>query len=471
MSGPLDGIRIVELAGLGPAPFAGMMLADAGADIIRIDRWERATYPPHTEAHVDLMNRGRRSVAVDLKHPEGVALVLRLVEQADGLMEGFRPGVAERLGFGPEVCLARNPKLVFGRMTGWGQDGPMAQRPATTSTTSPWPAPSSRWAGPASAAPAPQPGRRLRRRRHAAGLRHAGRHHQRAADRRRPGGRRGHGRRGRIADDHDTTPCAPRACGAGPRGTNLLDTGAHFYEVYETSDGGFIGVGAIEPQFYAELIRLMGLDGEDLPAQKDRRQWPAMKERFAQVFATKTRAEWEEIFEGSDACAAPVLSPAEAPDHPHNRFRRTFTEVAGVVQPSPSPRFVRTPGSIRRPPPNPGPARGRGPGRLGTRRGGHRRPTEVGRHPLSRLRRGSAPATAPASEIDHRTGDRPGDPLDELDPPHHHPAQLVDGVRLGPHDDVVGAGHPLGGHHTVQGRHGAGHHAALPPRSGSARRR
>jgi alpha-methylacyl-CoA racemase len=141
---------------------------------------------------------------------------------------------------------------------------------------------------------------------------------------------------------------------SGPRGTNLLDTGAHFYEVYETSDGGFIGVGAIEPQFYAELIRLLGLDGEALPPQMDRDQWPAMKVRFAALFAAKSRAEWEDIFEGSDACAAPVLSPAEAPDHPHNRFRRTFTEVAGVVQPSPAPRFSATPGSIRRPPPNPG---------------------------------------------------------------------------------------------------------------------
>ena len=354
MSGPLEGIRIIELAGLGPAPFAGMMLADAGADIIRIDRWERATYPPHTEPHVDLMNRGRRSVAVDLKHPDGVALVLRLVEQADGLMEGFRPGVAERLGFGPEVCLARNPKLVFGRMTGWGQDGPMAQRAghdidyiALAGALEP--------VGRAGQAPLPPlnlvgdfggGGMLL-----AFGMLAAIINAQRTGV-------------GQVVDAAMVDGAASlmtmnytlRNAGmsAGPRGTNLLDTGAPFYEVYETSDGGFIGVGAIEPQFYAELIRLIGLEGEDLPAQMDRDAWPEMKKRFAHQLAGKTRGEWEAIFEGSDACAAPVLSPDEAPEHPHNRFRQTFTEVAGVVQPSPSPRFLGTPGAIRRPPPNPG---------------------------------------------------------------------------------------------------------------------
>ncbi len=354
MSGPLEGIRIIELAGLGPAPFAGMMLADAGADIIRIDRWERATYPPHTEPHVDLMNRGRRSVAVDLKHPDGVALVLRLVEQANGLMEGFRPGVAERLGFGPEVCLARNPKLVFGRMTGWGQDGPMAQRAghdidyiALAGALEP--------VGRAGQAPLPPlnlvgdfggGGMLL-----AFGMLAAIINAQRTGV-------------GQVVDAAMVDGAASlmtmnytlRNAGmsAGPRGTNLLDTGAPFYEVYETSDGGFIGVGAIEPQFYAELIRLIGLEGEDLPAQMDRDAWPEMKKRFAHQLAGKTRGEWEAIFEGSDACAAPVLSPDEAPEHPHNRFRQTFTEVAGVVQPSPSPRFLGTPGAIRRPPPNPG---------------------------------------------------------------------------------------------------------------------
>ena len=354
MSGPLTGVKIVELAGLGPAPFAGMMLADAGADIVRVDRFERATYPPHQDAHVDLMNRGRRSVAMDLKHPEAVELVLRLVEGADGLMEGFRPGVTERLGLGPEVCHARNPKLVYGRMTGWGQDGPMA-----------------------SAA-----GHDIDYIALAGALEPIGR----AGDRPLPplnlvgdfggGGmllafgmlaamlQPGETGEGQVVDAAMVDGAASlmtmtftlMAAGmwSGPRGTNLLDTGAHFYEVYETADGGYFAVGAIEPQFYAELIRLLGLELEELPPQMDRDSWPEMKERFAALFATKTRAEWEAIFDGKDACAAPVLSPSEAVDYPHNRVRRTFTEVAGVVQPSPSPRFGRTPGAIRRPPPNPG---------------------------------------------------------------------------------------------------------------------
>jgi alpha-methylacyl-CoA racemase len=354
MSGPLDSVRIVELAGLGPTPFAGMMLADAGADIIRIDRFERATYPPNQEAHVDLMNRGRRSVAVDLKHPEGVALVLRLVEAADGLMEGFRPGVAERLGLGPETCLARNPKLVFGRMTGWGQQGPMAQMAghdidyiALAGALEPLGRAGERPVPPLNLVGDFGGGGMLL----AFGMLAAIISAQQTGA-------------GQVVDAAMVDGAASllamtytlRAAGmwSGPRGTNLLDTGAHFYEVYETSDNRYIGVGAIEPHFYAELIRLLGLEGEELPAQMDREAWPKMKERFATIFAGRTRKEWEDVFEGSDACAAPVLSPGEAPDHPHNRFRGTFTEVAGVVQPSPSPRFESTPGSIRRPPPNPG---------------------------------------------------------------------------------------------------------------------
>ena len=354
MSGPLDGLRIIELAGLGPAPFAGMMLADAGADIVRIDRFERATYPPHSEAHVDLMNRGRRSVAVDLKNPGGVGLVLRLVEVADGLMEGFRPGVAERLGLGPDVCLARNPRLVFGRMTGWGQDGPLAQAAghdidyiALSGALEPI----------GRAGQAPLPPLNLVGDFGGGGMLLAFGMVAAILSARQTGA-------GQVVDAAMVDGAASlmtmtttlRAAGMwdGPRGTNLLDTGAHFYEVYETSDGGFIGVGAIEPQFYAELIRLLGLEGEDLPPQMDRDAWPGMKERFARIFAGRTRADWEAVFDGTDACATPVLSPTEAPDHPHNRFRQTFTEVAGVVQPAPAPRFLGTPGAIRRPPPNPG---------------------------------------------------------------------------------------------------------------------
>lgn len=354
MSGPLEGIRIVELAGIGPAPFAGMMLADAGADIVRIDRAERATFPPHQDAHVDLMNRGRRSVAVDLKHPGGIALVLRLVERADGLMEGFRPGVAERLGFGPEVCLARNPRLVYGRMTGWGQQGPMAQTAghdidyiSIAGALEPIGRAGDRPVPPLNLVGDFGGGGMLLAYGMLAGIISAAR----------TGG-------GQVVDAAMVDGAASlmtmtytlRAAGIwkDERGTNMLDSGAHFYEVYETSDGGYIAVGAIEPQFYAELVKLLGLDGEQLPDQMDRDEWPRLKERFAQVFASKTRAQWEAVFEGSDACAAPVLSPSEAPTHPHNRYRGTFTEVAGVVQPSPAPRFERTPGAIRRPPPNPG---------------------------------------------------------------------------------------------------------------------
>ena len=354
MSGPLTGLRLIELAGLGPSPFAGMMLADAGADIIRVDRSDRATYPPRQDPHVDLMNRGRRSVAVDLKHAGGVALVLRLIESADGLMEGFRPGVAERLGLGPDICLAINPKLVYGRMTGWGQTGPMAQAAghdidyiALAGALEP--------IGRAGEKPLPPlnlvgdfggGGMLL-----AFGMLAAILSAQQTG-------------KGQVVDAAMVDGAASlmtmtytlRAAGIwnDQRGTNLLDTGAHFYEVYETADGGYIGVGAIEPQFYSELIGLLGLSGEDLPGQMDRDTWPSMKERFASIFATKTRAEWVTIFEGSDACAAPVLSLAEAHLHPHNVHRNTFTEVAGVVQPAPSPRFEGTPGAIRRPPPNPG---------------------------------------------------------------------------------------------------------------------
>jgi len=354
VSGPLTGVRIVELAGIGPAPFAGMMLADAGADIVRIDRFDRATHPPKEEPHVDLMNRGRRSVAVDLKHPEGVALVLRLVDRADGLMEGFRPGVAERLGLGPEVCLGRNPSLAYGRMTGWGQRGPLASRAghdidyiALAGALEPI----------GRAGERPLPPLNLVGDFGGGGMLLAFGMVAAILSARQTG-------KGQVVDAAMVDGAAAlttmvytlRQAGVwqDERGTNLLDTGAHFYEVYETADGGYLGVGAIEPQFYAELVERMGLGGEELPGQMDRGAWPAMKERFAAVFASRTRAEWEAVFDGSDACVAPVLSFDEARSHPHNVERGTFTEVAGVVQPAPAPRFGGTPGAIRRPPPNPG---------------------------------------------------------------------------------------------------------------------
>ncbi len=354
MSGPLEGIRIVELAGIGPSPFTGMMLADAGADIIRVDRADRATYPPSEEPHVDLLNRGRRSVAADLKHPDGVALVLRLVEQADGLMEGFRPGVADRLGLGPDVCLRRNPKLVYGRMTGWGQEGPLAKAAghdinyiALAGALEPM----------GRAGQKPYPPLNLVGDFGGGGMLLAFGMVAAMLSAQRTG-------RGQVIDAAMIDGAASlmamtytlinSGIWRDERGTNLLDTGAPFYEVYETSDGRYVAVGAIEPQFYAELIRLMGLADEHLPDQNDRDAWPAMKERFAAVFATKTRDEWEAIFEGSDACAFPVLTPREAPDHPHHRARGTFTTVAGVAQPAPAPHFLGTPGSVKWPPPNPG---------------------------------------------------------------------------------------------------------------------
>jgi alpha-methylacyl-CoA racemase len=354
MSGPLEGVRIIELAGLGPAPFAGMMLSDAGADIIRIDRSERASYPPHQDAHVDLMNRGRRSVAVDLKHPDGVAMVLRLVEGADGLMEGFRPGVAERLGLGPDECLARNPRLAYGRMTGWGQDGPMAQ---TAGHDIDYIALSGALEAIGREGDRPVPPLNLVGDFGGGGMLLAYGMLAAILSARTTG-------KGQVIDAAMVDGAASlmtmtftlRSAGIwqDARGTNMLDTGAHFYEVYETSDGGYMGVGAIEPQFYAELMERLGLEDEDRSTQMDRTTWPAMKERFAAIFASRTRAEWEEVFTGSDACVAPVLSVTEAPDHPHNKARGTFVEVAGVVQPAPSPRFLSTPGEIRRPPPNPG---------------------------------------------------------------------------------------------------------------------
>ena len=354
MSGPLEGVRIIELAGLGPAPFAGMMLADAGADIIRIDRADRATYPPREEPHVDLMNRGRRSVAVDLKHPNGVALVLRLLQRADGLMEGFRPGVAERLGLGPDECLARNPKLVYGRMTGYGQEGPMAQAAGHDID---YIALSGALEAIGREGERPLPPLNLVGDFGGGGMLLAYGMVAAILSARTTG-------KGQVIDAAMVDGAASlmtmtytlRAAGAwqDERGTNLLDTGAHFYEVYETSDGGYLSVGAIEPQFYSELMRLLGLGDEDLSTQTDRTTWPEMKERFTVIFASKTRVEWEAVFAGSDACVAPVLSAAEAPDHPHNKARGTFTEVAGVVQPAPAPRFLSTPGSISRPPPNPG---------------------------------------------------------------------------------------------------------------------
>ncbi len=354
MAGPLSGIKVVEITGIGPGPFCSMMLADLGADVLRIDRSSAVKGEMPAKPPADLLARGRRSVAVDLKHPEGIELVLKLVEKADVITEGFRPGVMERLGLGPDVCLARNPRLVYGRMTGFGQEGPMAQAA----------------------------GHDINYIALAGVLAHIGREGEKPlpplnlvgdfggggmllalgvcaalVERARSG-------KGQVVDaamvDGAATLIAMMhgfyASGGWneARGTNLLDTGAHFYETYETKDGKYISLGSIEPQFYAELLELTGLDKEQLPHQMDRTQWRSMKQRLTALFKTKTRAEWCEIMEGSDVCFAPVLTIPEAYEHPHNKLRKTFVEVAGVMQPAPSPRFSRTPGEIKRPPPHPG---------------------------------------------------------------------------------------------------------------------
>jgi alpha-methylacyl-CoA racemase len=350
MTGPLEGVRVVELAGIGPGPYTCMLLADAGADVLRVDRLSPTAGTTLAGPHWDLLNRSRRSVAVNLKDPDGVALVLDLIADADALVEGWRPGVAERLGIGPDDCAARNPALVYGRMTGWGQDGPLAQSAghdinyiAVAGVL---------WAvGRAGERPVPPlnlvgdfgGGGMMLAFGVVAALLEAKRSGQ-----------------GQVVDASMvdgaaslmTMTFAFRQGGlwSEDRGVNMLDTGAPFYEVYETSDSRWFCIGAIERQFYAELLKVLGLDPADLPDQMDRTQWPAMKERFAAIFLTRSRDEWTAAFTGTDACGAPVLSPWEAHEHPHNIHRGTFVEVDGVIQPGPAPRFSRTPGSVSRPP-------------------------------------------------------------------------------------------------------------------------
>lgn len=350
MSGPLAGIRIVEIAGLGPAPFASMMLADLGAEVIRVDRASSVTGGDPATPPVDLLSRGRRSVGIDLKSPDGIEVLLALVETADALVEGFRPGVVERLGFGPGVCLERNPRLVFGRMTGWGQDGPyasMAGHDINYVALSGTLHAIGRAGGP------PTPPMNMVADFGGGGMMLALGVVSGILEARSSGV-------GQVIDASMVDGSAIlatmihgfRAMGVweDERGTNILDTGAHFYDVYETADGKWVSIGAIEPQFYAEFLQRTGLDGEDLPFQMDRAQWPALKERVAEVFKTRTRDEWDQILEGSDVCYAPVLSMAEAPAHPHNVARKTFVEIAGVVQPGPAPRFSRTPSGVPNPP-------------------------------------------------------------------------------------------------------------------------
>jgi alpha-methylacyl-CoA racemase len=349
--GPLQGTTVLEIAGIGPGPFCAMLLADMGADVIRVDRAGQVMGGDPESPPADVLNRGRRSIGVDLKSPEGVETVLALVEKADVIMEGFRPGVAERLGIGPEDCKARNPEIVYGRMTGWGQEGPYAQAAghdinyiALAGALAP--------IGRRGEAPVPPlnlvgdfggGGMFL-----AFGIVCALLEAQRSGE-------------GQVVDAAMVDGAAVlttmfhafRAMGIwnDERGTNLLDTGAHFYDVYETSDGKYVSIGSIEPQFYAQLLELSGLGAEeDLPHQMDRGQWPALKERVAEIFRTKTRDEWCDVMEHTDVCFAPVLGLGEAPQHPHNVERKTFVEEHNVLQPAPAPRFSRTEATIQRPP-------------------------------------------------------------------------------------------------------------------------
>lgn len=350
--GPLNGLRVVEMAGLGPAPFCAMLLADMGADVVRVERSQGNNL---FGLEYDILARGRRSIAVDLKSNEGVETVLKLVEKADALIEGFRPGVMERLGLGPEACFERNERLVFGRMTGWGQEGPLAKAAghdinyvALTGAlaaigTSPESGPvvplnlvgdfaggamylafgllcallEARTSGQGQVVDAAMIDGASHLMTLMYGLRHAG-----------------------LWSDS--------------RGSNILDGGAPFYGTFRCADGEWVSLGSIEPQFYALLLQKSGCADPILQAQMDSRKWPEQKQALERIFATKTRAEWCEIMEGTDVCFAPVLDMAEAPQHPHNRARKTFIEAHGVVQPAPAPRFSRTRAEIGRRPPKPG---------------------------------------------------------------------------------------------------------------------
>ncbi len=354
MAGPLEGIKVIEMAGIGPGPMCGMLLADLGAEVVRIDRVQSAGLGLPRDPRGDLLNRGRRSVAVDLKATTGVDVVLRMVERADALIEGFRPGVMERLGVGPAPCFERNPKLVYGRMTGWGQHGPLAHAAghdinyiALTGALNAIGREGEPPLHPLNLVGDFGGGALYLAMGLLAGVIEAQRSGQ-----------------GQVID------CAMIDGAASlmtlfygmkhmnrrndQRGTNAIDGGSHFYNVYETLDAKFVAIGSIEPKFYAELLEKIGLDAAALPAQQDPTSWRAMTQRFTEIFRSKTRDEWCRIMEGSDVCFAPVLDLNESLRHPHNQARGTFVSVNGVAQPGPAPRFSRTPCAIGKPPSVPG---------------------------------------------------------------------------------------------------------------------
>ena len=352
--GPLSGLKILEFEAIGPGPFCGMMLADMGADVLLVDRPDDPRLGFGRDRWFDVMMRGRRSATLDLKSKSGVEAALALAGKADALIEGFRPGVMERLGLGPDAALARNPRLVYGRMTGWGQDGPLAARAghdinyiALAGVLHAF--------GRRGEAPVPPlnlvgdfggGGMLL-----ALGIACA------LLETARSG-------KGQVVDAamvEGASLLAAMFSGflaaqswSEERGVNILDTGAPWYDVYETKDAEYVSIGAIEAKFYEDLLSRLGVAAQDLPGQHERTRWPELRELLRRKFKEKTRAEWCEAFEGSDACFAPVLTFSEARAHPHNKARQAFVEVAKVEQPAPAPRFSRTPGVVRRAPPERG---------------------------------------------------------------------------------------------------------------------
>ena len=346
MSGPLSGIKIIEFAGIGPGPFCGMLFADMGADVVRIDR--KGT---KGGSKTDIASRGKRSVALDLKNPAAIEAVLKLLESADALIEGFRPGVMERLGLGPDVVMKRNPKIVYGRMTGWGQTGPLAQAAghdlnyiAITGAVGSMGRPGEKPPIPLNLVGDFGGGALYLAMGVCAALVESGR-----------------SGKGQVIDVAMSDGAASlmtmfyglRASGlwSDKRYDNLLDGGAHFYDTYETKDGQYVSIGSIEPQFYALLREKAGLTDADFDAQHDKSKWPALKAKVAAAIKTKTRDEWDALMLATDVCYAPVLTLDEAPKHAHNVARETFLTIDGVVQPAPAPRFSRTASKVRGPAP------------------------------------------------------------------------------------------------------------------------
>jgi alpha-methylacyl-CoA racemase len=353
--GPLAGVRVVEIGSLGPGPFCCMMLADMGADVLRVDRVSSgAPVGPGADHAVELLNRGRRSAGVDLKHPDGIELALDLVARADVLVEGFRPGVAERLGIGPQPCLARNPRLVYGRMTGYGQDGPRAQ---TVGHDLNYIAANGVLSMIGRRGQPPTPPLNLAADTGGGGLVLAFGILAALVSRQRSGA-------GQVVDaamiEGAAVLAAPFYAWAQTgqwsreRGTNMIDSGAPYYDAYETADGRWLSVAAVEPQFYRTLLDILGLAGESLPEQDDRSAWPAMKKRFAAAIRARTRDEWCALAEGREACIAPVLEVDELESDPQLRARGSFVRHHGILQPAPAPRFSRTPAVLSLPPPVPG---------------------------------------------------------------------------------------------------------------------